>query len=56
VFAANRAELSLYAVTIGLLVWLWQSGRGRFEVVVSAGIPDLGFERQAAIGAKSVPA
>ena len=38
VFAANRAELSLYAVTIGLLVWLWQSGRGRFEVVVSAGI------------------
>ena len=38
VFAANRAELALYAVTIGLLVWLWQSGRGRFEVVVSAGL------------------
>ena len=38
VFAANRAELSLYAVTIGLLVWLWQSGRGSFEVVVSAGL------------------
>jgi hypothetical protein len=34
--AANRAELALYAVTIGLLLWLWQCGRAKFEVVVSA--------------------
>lgn len=38
VFAANRAEFALYAVTIGLLVWLWQSGRARFEIVGSAGL------------------
>jgi hypothetical protein len=36
VFVANRAEFAYYAVTIGLLAWLWQCRRARFEVVVSA--------------------
>ena len=38
VFAANRAEFTLYAATIGLLAWLWQSGRSGFEAVVSAAL------------------
>ncbi len=38
VVVANRAELTLYVVTTGLLAWLWQRGRARFEVVVSAGL------------------
>jgi hypothetical protein len=38
VVVANRAEFALYVVTIGLLAWLWQRGRARFEVVVSAGL------------------
>ena len=37
-FVANRAELTLYGLTIGLLLWLWQSGRASFEVVVSAAL------------------